>query len=300
MDSIIDRIKSDTLNGIMELTGKSWIPITLAQVLYSIISTIVMLPIIANMLGIGLDDISNIMQNQNDPMAIQRQMEGIMSEVSASFGVGTVLGIILIILVSLFASAWIYNVAFKSIKIALDGGKPNLGEVLSNSFDNKVIRIFLASILMGVLGMVLYLLVVMLGFIPYLGALLIFAGVIMLILFFIRLVLVLPIVAYENTGIMEAVNISLESITWGKAAKYFLLGILAMIALLVVSFIFGLLSSALAAIPVLGSVVGMIINGIIGGIMMTAMVATSVALYVKYRGLHSDDNDIDKHLIYDN
>jgi len=77
MNIILEKIKNDTLSGILELAGKTWLPVVIATIAYVILSNLVITPIMLSSMGLSQERIMALQQMSADPMGMQQEMEAI-------------------------------------------------------------------------------------------------------------------------------------------------------------------------------------------------------------------------------
>lgn len=268
--------REDILNAIFKLSTKTWLKITGAYAIQYFVGLVIALVIILPMFAsvISLDDIAEF---QSNPQVIFDFSEKIEQLVTDSPSI--ILGIIAFVIVILIVYSWAINFQLKISDSQVKKDKADFGEIFRGSFNNEVLKTWFAILLIYLIVIVLFAIAGYAGSISGFLAFLLFLVVMVIST---RFFLVIPALIIGKLTLSEAFAWSLQKITWVRALKLFLAGLLATVILLVIAVIIGLISMIFAIIPFLGMLVQWGINIFFGGFMAALFTAAMIGLYYRY------------------
>jgi hypothetical protein len=271
------KFKDQIVDAVINHSLKLFKPFIGVYLIYSLIAVVVLLPII---LFIMPPEIIEIFQDialngkQPDPFLFEDLDPNIFLDRLPQ----VISGAVLLLGLALILTSWHYNWAFKVSKSMIEEGKPNLQATLKASFDGGMWRILGLSLLIVLiyLGGVL-ILALSAALLPVL-AFILFIPVIMLLL---RYILAYPATVTAEMPIMEAMRFSWSHISWGRAGKLLLVGIVFMVVLILLSLLSTLITT-LAGAGVIASVLNILIQVITGTLVLAFTIAGLNGLFYRY------------------
>jgi hypothetical protein len=296
MNNYQANFRTDILNTIFKLTGKTWLNILYAYLIYSV-SFLILGGVIAGVAFLGLIDIDNlpsIIDNSRNPSPEEALL--MLNDLSSMvLTPGFIVLFILLFIVVLVLASWNYYYAFIAVDSEVKDKNFSFADIFKLSINYGVVRVIGISLLINIIVVVLFFGVAMSSMLSGLLAFLLFI-VASLIVF--RLILVLPAYIIGNKDLNTSFAFSFHHINWIRALKLFGISILALIALMIVGLIISLITGMLSFIPFVGPIIQMGVNILLGAVMMTFMVSAVVGLYYRYaEDLISNEEESDASLL---
>lgn len=298
MNSIQSNLKSEPFGTVFQMAAKSFKNITIANVLYTIVVMVLILPVFFVVFGMEPQRFLELMEI-SDP--IQRQMvaQELFADQFSGIDPSSFLILGLVCIVILVIASWFGNLCFISVGATVRNRKLSFGELFQKSFNMNVIWLLLASfVLLIIYSIGIGLLSGLSAFLDN-SVLIILIGGFALMVFLMRFIIVFPAIVNGNMSVGGAMKHSLAKISFLRALKYLGVSILVAIALVVVMALLGMVQAALMLIPVIGFVLYLIVSLGIGGFMNSWMVSILTGIYYRHLDEELSDGgiDLEDHLI---
>ena len=283
-----------------EIAKEIWAKVLAINFIQFFASLFFIMPVVIYMMGIDFSALIQYMnmplqERMSNPDAMMRIMMGGMMNPSKF-----ILGIVLAMLIGLYIYSWAYNAMYNIAGGYMTDNEEDFGTTLKKANDNRVIRIMGASFLLWVIVMVAYLIGAMI-----VGLITVAAGsaVVTIILsiglvFFImmlavKFILCFPAIALGDMKIIESLSFSANKITWNKAMKYTMIGIVAafaiFIAMVLIQLVLGMIMTGSVLMLILSQIAMLIIGAYIGAYVVGAI----TALYYREAGLYAGEDGED-------
>jgi hypothetical protein len=299
MNPIQARLKSEPFAAVFEIAGKTFKPISVAYLLYSIALMAIMVPFFVLILDIDIQSLVRLME-VSDPLQRSTMAEDLFAGFGQSIGTQQVIGIILMTVIMILAASWFYNFCFIAVEGYIRGRNTGLSEILSKSFNVNIIWLTFASVVIVILVMLVSigigLLTAASGNFGFLVAML---GSIIAVALLMRFIILLPAIVHGSMSVGEALGYSWSVIGFVRGLKYFGISLVVMIALFVLLFVMGMVQAGLMAIPVIGFVLYILFSLLWGGFMSAWFTAIQSGLYFRHLPdeEYRSDMNIEDHLI---
>ena len=278
MNNYQSYFRTDLLNAIFSLTGKTWLNIAYAYLIYMLAALVIVGGLAGAIIFTGVIDFdlfNNIPHNSSPEDTLDFLRELSTGFLTPSF----LLFIFLMFIVIMIIASWNYYFAFIAVDSEVKGHQFSFSQLLNLSLNYGIAKVIGVSILMNIIIVVLFFAAIMSAKISGLLAFVLFL-VASVIVF--RFILVLPAYIIGNKDLNNSFAFSFYHINWIRALKLFGISILGMLALLIAGLIIGLISGMLSFIPFIGPLIQMAINAFLGAIMMAFIVSAVVGLYYRY------------------
>ncbi len=294
MKTDYDFSSGDILKIAGDIASKIWTKVLVVQVLTWIAMVIVLIPIIVYIMGFNLQSLITMMS-----APIQERMNMapmMMMGLGASLG-RMILGGLLIIFLMWCIGSWAYNTMFiLSDNTVKDVDEP-LGNVMKEGSDNRVIRLVVANLLLGLIFLLVYIVgslvvgsVIAITGSGIVAVVLVLAAVFFLFAFFMRYLLVYPAISLGGKNALEAMSYSMEKIAWNKAFKYALIAFaVALIYGIVLAIIQAVIGMVLPS-SVFSLIFIQLISLVISAFVTAYIVGGLTALYYRESDTFSDDD----------
>lgn len=303
MENLQLRLKNEILSVIFKVANGIWPKVLLIIIIQTLLTMFLFRPLYSKLLGIDPAAFQN-MGAGGDLQMMQSQiaeMQYALTQVS----VGAIGLMFLLGLVGIVISCFIYVLVLRLAKAKMKGVNLSIEEWFQDVFSANVLKMTGSYIIM----IIIYILCLILaGFV--LGSLIspimspmAFIALTLIATFFIsalilRFILSFPKIEYHNEGAISSLGYSWKKISYGKGLKYTAIAILAfiimVIALLIVTSIFGLITGNPTFLEILGQVLG----ALMGSYIMALTVSTMASLFFRAEGISEEDGfQIEDHLI---
>lgn len=280
-----------------EIAKQIWTKILAINFIQFVAMLFLGIPIITYMLGINFGAIIEYMnmpmqERMSNPNVLMDMMMGGMAAPSKFF-----LGLILMSIVSLYIYSWAYNAMYNIAANYMSDKDESFGDTLKKSNDGRVWRLMGASILLGLIIFVVYLVGgLLVGLIAKATSSVTIVVILAIgLVFFIltmtcKYLLAFPAISLGEMQIMEAMVFSGNKISRNKAMKYAAIGIGAILALgiamLLIQFIIGMVLPASFFSIILSQIVSLVIGAYIGAYIIGAL----TALYYREADLYTGED----------
>ena len=281
MSSMIEKLREDGMSAVFAIANGIFIPITLVYLIYMAVSFATMVPILQTSLGIEVSDLMALVEI-SDPIEQQRVATNIVEGVVENFGSTTVIWLLVLLVLILIIVSWFYNACFVASEQYVRHERTSLGDILKGSLNKNIFTLLLASIL-------LFLLCLFFGFAAgvmsslfdggLLGGFIMLVVMILLGILLTRFVLTYPAIVHGGHSSGGAVGFSWSSVPFGKAAKYFLIGVVMVIIFGIVGLVVSLFQAMLMQIPTVGMVLYFLVSAIVSGYFSAWTTGALSALY---------------------
>jgi hypothetical protein len=306
MNILLSKFRSQVFEGAIDLLKKVFIQHLVLYLIISIVSLLLVLPIVIYGLGWSFTDLMNFeqtiqsmsmeMQQGGDPLSL---VKGLFSNIN--FGLLSLAGIL-----SLFVNSFSYIVFLKINQNKIfetNIGLSNLMKTTSFSSVLKMIGFYLLMMLLILATFLLFFVIIFRIAVlsKILAVLLGFFGFFFVCIFLCRFALALPALIHGNLSISNAFGYSFVNITWKRAGLLFLMSIVLLIALAVISGVLSLLALPFKAgsgeISYAYFAVQQITSFISGVVMLSFSFSALSALYYRYSADETEEQGIENHLI---
>jgi len=248
----IELFKTDLWNGIWKQAKASWKPLIVPLITAGILLTLVFAGFASYIMSILPEDILSGFDptDQEAVMAFVVSIAELLEQNALAVGIASIVfGIVLSLI-----TAWASRVCLQISQDVVEVGAANVGEIMSNSFDNLFKNVLVYSVLLAVISGILSVAITPLQHIS--NGLHSVVNLIINILM-LRLIIVNTAIVIGKMEIRDAISFSWENITFGRAIKIILIAIVAAIlgglATFLLIAILGLLGivGGILAIPVM-------------------------------------------------
>lgn len=269
--------KNDIFTTIFQLTGKTWVKITIAYALLTIISQLFSKLIGADAINKKFETIFSDPQIFSNPEALKEVFSSstMLDIVPENF----MMLMIPFIMISLLISAWVYNFSFITSNDVIKGEAYDFSTTAKRSINSGVFKIIGVLILIYLIFIVSILISAAAGAISGFLTFLLFLAVLVMIF---KFTLILPAFIIGNQSLGEAFSYSFRHITFIRALKLFGISILALLVFIFMGVIVGAVSLLFLMIPLVGPIIQVVISAIIGGFMTAVTASALVGLYYRY------------------
>lgn len=282
---VIDAVISHSMRLIKPFIGM--------YLIYSVLSLIVLFPILMFMLPAEIFDMAKeILLKQAQPDL------DYFSNLDPSMFTNNIpqllIGGFVLVIVALVMSAWYYNWALTMSRQIIENGESSLYETLQSSFNRNVGRLIgLSAAILGIYFLALVVIALFAAIIKAFAVLFIFP----LLFGMIRLSISYPAVSSGEMSIAEALRFSWKNISWGRSAKIFLGAIVFAVVLLLFGLL-GTLITSIAGTGVIGMLLQIIVQIVTGTFTLAFTIAALNGLFYRYAQFDyvAEDSETD-HLI---
>jgi len=307
MNVLLEKLKKDTMSGIFDVAGKSWLPPTVGFILCAaimIIALVATMPIFALALEPFINDIQDLVTSPENSFEKIGRFDALFYEIEQSFTPLLYGAAVLLYLFYTFLISWLIYVAILAGNEVINGRKAKLGVVFAKSFSGQLFKVFLVNLVTVAISFIfsymIEFLVNQLGggsFAAFLS--IIFQLLLMAFLF--KFYIAFAILTYQNMGVGDALKESFESFTFSKGIKYALFTLIGIVVLMVIVVIFMLTFTTLARMEEFGLIIAFLMVSALAGIVIAMFGSLVLSMYYKYYSKAQEGTDeIEDHLIYNN
>ncbi len=305
MKDYLLKFRSQAFEGAMSLFKRTLIPNFVLNIVMSIISLAILIPIILKAFGWGLTDFMNFgekMQEMSQTMRTGSDSSEVFKNMFSSLNF---IYLFLAILLGMLIYCWMFYTFLKLNDNEVRTKNNGFVSALAGSFSGRIFTILGFSIVYALLyttiGVIfIFLMVMLIAVTKPIGILLAFFGFFVIVIFMLRFSLGLPAIVHGNMSISEAMSFSYRSLTWKRAGMIFLVGLILMIVLIILSLIitgitFSIIDKNSDSITSL--VVQQIFSSITSAIIGAFIYASLTALYFRYSNDNVEETDYNDHLV---
>jgi hypothetical protein len=277
MNYFQQKFRADFFTAIFELTKRTWLNITYAHLIYTLIFFVIggAIAAVGIMLAPDLAVFADMFKNPSpeDSILLLQQLSDIF--LTPEF----ITLFIVVFIVVLILASWNYYFAFNAVDNEVKNNSLKFSQLLRASLSYGVVKLIGISLLLNIIIYIMFIAAIMS---------VAFSGVLAFLLFLVvcvitmRFLLVMPAYVIGNYDLNSSFAYSFYHITWARAFKLFGIGFLVIMALVGASLIVSLLAGLFALIPFIGIVIQMAIQTLFGAIMMALTASTLVGLYYRY------------------
>jgi len=302
MNSTIQSFKDKVFEGTIALTKKVLPQYFILNILLTILSFTIIIPLFAYGLGFSIERILNfkaemktianqIKENSENPIEVFKEIFA-----NINYGIIALTAFLAVIINIIF-----YTLFYQTNEKAIKEEENEMSSILKGTSFSMVLRLFNAYLLLviliiGSLALVMVIVALISKIHIAIGIILGLVALPFWVLTLMRLVLVVPALMHGSMTFQESMAFSFKNITFKRAALLLLFGFVFFIGMAIVSGIFVFLinlvikPSEIGQINWINIVVVQIINIIIGVLSTAFMLMASSALF--YRYLPTDEIDI--------
>lgn len=270
-----------------------------------IVSVILVLPLVAGALGIGITELTEYNKElQAKIFSISKSGDNPVEFFNSFFGTINYGFVILAIIIGSIVSVWQYNVFYTLNDNEIRTFDNSFVNALKKSLNNKLVKLLLLSLLLmlimiGVMIIFMIIIALLMAVSKGLGIFLMFIGFFILMFYSIRLCLSYAALIHGNMGLVESIKFSFNKITLKRAIFIFLIMLVLLIISGIVSAIIILpISSSLASNPMLSFGITQIFSSIISALLTAFYFSASSALYFRYSNDQIEDTEsVKDHLV---
>lgn len=305
MNSIKREIKADLFGTSLKVGFKIWPQIIVSNIINYISIALAVGFCLIIIIGVSFGDIFSVLSGDISSTSAKEFFENILDNISQYIMATVIIGVTLVTLL-LIISSWTTNLQYQFSKNKILGTNISMGQLYSDSFSNKVFKIFGFQLIIVGAILVLSLAPALLAIFNETFAIIAigfsFIGFVFVIPYLLRFSLVTPSIAIDDFSIQEAIALSLKTISYGKAFKYFAIGILIVIVYAIIA---GIISGILSVIsffgPTLGYIFEEITSYVLGAFLTSLTIAITSGLYFRVREDEHDTEGMstEDHLILD-
>ncbi|MDP2175385.1 MAG: hypothetical protein Q8K70_05685 [Bacteroidota bacterium] len=307
MNSFLSKFRSQVFEGAIDLFKKVFVQHLFLYLIITIISLLIVMPLMIYGLGWTLTDLINIEQTSqtiiegiNKGADPEELILGLFSNVN--YGILFLAGII-----SLFINSFSYIVFLKiNQNKVFDTNFTLVDHIKSTSFSAILKMIgfyFLLMLLISASFLLFFVIIFRIALLSKVLAILLgFFGFFFVCIFLCRFTLALPALIHGNLSITNAFGYSFVNLTWKRAGLLFLMSIALFIAFGVISAILSLITLPLKSdageISYIYFALQQVTSFIAGIVMLSFSFSALSALYYRYSADENQEEDnIEKHLI---
>lgn len=311
MNSIIHSFKDKVFEGTIALTKKVLPQYFILNILLTILSFTIIIPLFAYGLGFSIERILNfnaemktianqIKENSQNPIEVFKEIFA-----NINYGIIALTAFLAVIINIIF-----YTLFYQTNEKAIKEEENEMSAIFKGTSFSKVLRLFnayllLVILIMGSLALVMVIVVLISKIHIAIGIILGLVALPFWVLTLMRLVLVFPALMHGSMTFQESMAFSFKNITFKRAALLLLFGFVFFIGMAIVSGIFVFLinlvikPSEIGQINWINIVVVQIINIIIGVLSTAFMLMASSALFYRYLPIDETDIkiDINEHIV---
>lgn len=297
-------IKNDVFGTAFKIGMKTWGKTLIVNVITFCIYLAIFLPVIFVLFGINFDSFMELQSLQNDPIALKEYGEDLIREIG-SISATLILGSVVLFLFLILITSWVYTIQIIITENFIKGYDKAIGVMLSESFDGKVFKVFIAQLIIGFLFVLVYAVLIGLFFVSKgLGVFTGLVGLFFIVSSFTRLLLTMPAIVLGGMEPLDAIKESFNAISLGKSVKYMLIGFGVSLGYgIVVAIIqggFGFISSDSV---MLNMSLNQLVSLIGGALFSAVFVSIITILYYRATDTLKDDqmegDNLEEHLILD-
>ncbi|NNC83527.1 MAG: hypothetical protein HKN79_08115 [Flavobacteriales bacterium] len=299
MNPVQSRLRSEPFSTVFEIAARTFKPITIGYLLYTLVSLIFILPLLFIVMDID-PAVYMDMVSISDPIQRQQAAQEMISGMNMEFDPMMILSMMVIVCGFLLVGSWFYNLCFIAIEAYIRDRSLSLGELIKKSFNANVFWLVLASLLISLIGFSASILVSLFSAVGGgTAVLLVLVGFVLMGGLMMRLMLVFPAIVHGNMSVGSAIAHSWKTIHFARGMKYFGVSILVFISLVVLLFVLGMIQAAMMMIPVVGVVLYILLSLAMGGFMSAWTTAVVSGIYFRHSDSIEDTGrmDLEDHLI---
>lgn len=273
----LKKLQQNYLDTIIDCTKKTFLPITGVYILTQIVLVLLMILIFVGIIGANIDDLSNVFSGRNLTTALTES-------IGLLIGGFSVLSIVIFLIYS-----WFYNFGIYLSHQYLVRNEVNVALAFEKSFTKKIFSTFFIFLITGGLFLALFIAFIFLlaffkgGFSSMVSFLIVLLFQVILMVFFIRFSIAVPISLLSNEPVIASIGASFKSISLKNALRY--VGILFITLLgmgVMLLIVYGIITAIFSSMGILGTILSSIFQVILYGFALALMFHAIIDLYYEH------------------